>query len=132
MHSRFLANSLGMGAGHVASFSRPSDRPSGRPKSLFSGHFAQKYSNFLEIQPTVHSPLSKIFLNKPLKFSEINLQSTRAPPATAHHGRRGRSAAQLYAASRPAPTRLRLAHFIFEYIILIRHMSVLKKEERTP
>ena len=49
----------------------------------FFGHFTQKYLNFLEIQSAVHPSLSKSFLNKPLKFSAINTQSTTLPPATA-------------------------------------------------
>src|SRR6185437_3583314 len=53
------------------------------PDLAFSGHFTQKSSNFLEIQPAVHPSLSKMFSNKPLKFSAINTQSTTLPPATA-------------------------------------------------
>jgi hypothetical protein len=54
---------------------------------VFFGHFKQKSLNFLEIQPAiqpaVHPYLSKSFLNKPLKFSAINTQSTTLSAATA-------------------------------------------------
>ena len=74
------------------------DRANG-PDLAFSGHFAQKYSNFLGIQPAVHSPLSKSFSNKPLKFSEINPQST-TPPAGRHRAPH----------DRPPPVRAAAGH----------------------
>ena len=65
----------------LAILGRRIGQANGPDLALFS-HFAEKSSNFLKIEPAVHSPLSELFSNKPLNCFEINPQST--PPPTGH------------------------------------------------
>ena len=75
---RFAANSASREAGHVASFSRPSDRPSGRPRSCFPQPFCKKALELKRNQPAVQVPLLENFAKKPSAFLKINPRSNSA------------------------------------------------------
>ena len=75
---RFAANTASREARHVTSFSRPSDRPSGRPRSCFPQPFCKKALELKRNQPAVQIPLLENFAKKPSAFLKINPQSHSA------------------------------------------------------
>ena len=78
LYLRFAANSASREAGHVVRFSRPSDRPSGRPRSCFPQPFCKKALELKRNQPAVQVPLLENFAKKPSVFLKINPQSNSA------------------------------------------------------